>query len=449
LQQPHHTTELLHLALCTALGLLVGWALGSIAAGLALAFFGYGCWMIHQLQQLDEWLQRGAKLATAPDTVGIVGNIEKLIFRRSSSNRERKARLKKIVGWYNQSAGALPDATVVTNDNYEVVWANEAAQTFLNIRGNRDSGQRIDNLVRDLEFQKYLTDKNEEEIEIRSPVNDQITLAVRRVAYAENMYLFSARDVSQRMQLAATRSAFVANASHELKTPLTIVSGYLELLSEDDSLPQNAKEKILIAEQNAKRMQSIVQDLLTLSRLENQRLDESKLTQVNLSEILRQLVNEIQATGLSEQHTLTLNVDDSLMIIGSESELKSLCSNLCYNAVTHTPANTQVTIEWIASANNTASLVISDNGQGIDPRHLSHLTERFYRVETKQDSDDSGTGLGLAIVKHIVSRHDAVLDISSTIGRGTSFCVVFPADKLRTEHHRQLSGNLPRSASTG
>jgi len=398
------------------LGLVVGWAFGSVAAGLALAFFGYSCWMIYQLQQLDIWLQRGAKLASAPDTVGIVGNIEKLIFRRSSSNRERKARLKKIVGWYNQSASALPDATVVTNANYEIVWANEAAQAFLNIRGNRDSGQRIDNLVRDLEFQKYLNDKHEEEIEIRSPVNDQITLAVRRVAYAENMYLFSARDVSQRMQLAATRSAFVANASHELKTPLTIVNGYLELLSEDDSLPQSTREKVLIAEQNAKRMQSIVQDLLTLSRLESQRLDES---------------------------------DDDLLIIGSESELQSLCSNLCYNAVTHTPADTQVTIEWMASENNTASLVISDNGQGIDPRHLSHLTERFYRVETNQDSDDSGTGLGLAIVKHIVSRHDAELDISSTIGRGTRFCVVFPADKLPKEHHGQLPGNLPRSASTG
>jgi len=137
-------------------------------------------------------------------------------------------------------------------------------------------------LVRDIEFQKYVKNNNLEELEIefKSPANQNVTLAVRRVTYAENMYLFSARDVSQRVQLRETRAAFVANASHELKTPLTVVNGYLELLREDESLPPAVQQKLAIAEEHAIRMKDIVTDLLTLSKLESQQLEQTKLTPV-------------------------------------------------------------------------------------------------------------------------------------------------------------------------
>ena len=173
-------------------GLIIGLMIGRLWLGLAITFMLYSAWILHQALQVEQWLQKGAQRATAPDTDGIIGHIEQLIFRRKQSNKDRKARLKKIVGWYNRSAAALPDGTVVTNDNFEIAWSNDAAQSYLGIRGTRDAGQRIDNLVRNPEFQEYVrtTDKDPQEIEIKSPVNPNITLAIRRVAYAENMFLF-------------------------------------------------------------------------------------------------------------------------------------------------------------------------------------------------------------------------------------------------------------------
>jgi len=188
------SVEITRVILIAVFGLTIGWVAGSIWMGLAVTFFLYTCWLIYQARQVDIWLQKGAKRDSAPDTDGVIGNIETLIFRRKQSDKDRKARMKRILGWYNRSASALPDATVVTDTNFEIIWANDAAQTYLGIRGTRDAGQRIDNLVRDLEFQRYVKDNDpsEHEIEFKSPVNNNFTLALRRVAYAENMYLFSA-----------------------------------------------------------------------------------------------------------------------------------------------------------------------------------------------------------------------------------------------------------------
>ncbi len=438
--QSHLTAEKTKLLLLTIFGIAVGWAAGSIWMGLAITFFLYCCWLIYQARQVDVWLQKGAQRNNAPDTDGVIGNIEKLIFRRKQSDKDRKARMKKIVGWYNRSAAALPDATVVTNSNFEIVWANDAAQTLLGIRGTRDAGQRIDNLVRDLEFQRYVAEENPEEteIEINSPVNPRVTLIVRRVAYAEDLYLFSARDVSQRVQLRETRAAFVANASHELKTPLTVVNGYLELLSDDESLPQAAKDKIAIAEKNAKRMSDIVTDLLTLSKLENQPLDDSKLSSIVVAEILQNIVDELTDSKLGKQHHYELELDHGIHLQGSESEIKSICSNLCYNAVQHTAPETTIKISWKAAGDNGAQLIVSDNGPGIPLRHLTHITERFYRVDNEQSRNSGGTGLGLSIVKHIVNRHQAQLDISSEPGMGTQFTIRFPAERIQRKANNNL-----------
>jgi len=428
----HLSTEKSRIVLIGLFGIAVGYVIGSVWMGLAISYFGYSCWLIYQASQVDAWLQKGAKRNTAPDTDGVIGNIEKLIFRSKQSNRNRKARMKKILGWYNRSAAALPDATVVTNENFEIIWANEAAHANLGIRGNRDAGQRIDNLVRDIEFQKYVKNNNLEELEIefKSPANQNVTLAVRRVTYAENMYLFSARDVSQRVQLRETRAAFVANASHELKTPLTVVNGYLELLREDESLPPAVKQKLAIAEEHAIRMKDIVTDLLTLSKLESQQLEQTKLTPVAVAEIITNIIDDLQGNKIGHKHEFEINVDHNIFLHGSESEIKSICTNLCFNAVQHTPAGSLIRVEWQTTNDNGAILVISDNGQGIPAQHLMHITERFYRVDNEHSRKSGGTGLGLSIVKHIVNRHQGELRISSEPGQGTTFEILFPVEKI-------------------
>ena len=446
--QPHWSMEKVRIALLCVFGIAIGWVISNIWMGLAVTFILYSCWLIYQARRVDLWLQKGAQRNNAPDADGVIGHIEKLIFRRKQSDKDRKKRLKTIVGWYNRSAAALPDATVVTNNRFEIVWANDAAHDYLGIRGTRDTGQRIDNLIRDLNFQRYVKDNNPQEVEIemKSPINNRLTLTVRRVAYAENLYLFSAQDISQRVQLRETRAAFVANASHELKTPLTMVTGYLELLSDDATVPAEAQKKIAIAEENAKRMSNIVTDLLTLSRLENQQLEPSKLAAIDIAGIIRDVVAELSASKPGEGHSFTSDIDDSLLLQGSETEMKSVCTNLCFNAVQHTAKGTHITITWQTTTDGGGQLIVSDNGQGIPPQHLSHITERFYRVDGEISRESGGTGLGLAIVKHIVSRHKGTLDISSELGRGTSFTMRFPPEII---HHKSDQKDIDPTRAIG
>ena len=243
------------------------------------------------------------------------------------------------------------------------------------------------------------------------------------------MYLFSARDVSQRVQLRETRAAFVANASHELKTPLTVVNGYLELLADDKTLPNDAQEKIAIAEKHALRMSDIVTDLLTLSKLENQQLEKSKLVPVAVGQILNTLVAELSVNTVGKEHLYNTHIDEHVLVQGSETEIKSVCTNLLYNAVQHTPAGTEVQVKWIQTGTG-AQLVVSDDGQGIPPQHLLHITERFYRVDSEHSRESGGTGLGLSIVKHIVNRHRGQFDITSEPGQGTEFSIRFPTEQI-------------------
>ncbi len=420
----HWSQEKIRFTLIAVSGLVAGWIIGHIWLGLAATFIGYSAWILFQARQVDRWLQKGAKRGSAPDTFGVIGHIEQLIFRRKQSDKARKQRLKKIVGWYNRSASALPDGTVVTDRNHEIVWANDAAQRYLGIRGTRDAGQRIDNLVRNPMFQDYIriNSGDAEELEIKSPVNNRITLSIRRVSYAENLYLFTARDISQRVQLRETRQAFVANASHELKTPLTVVSGYLEMLGDDKSLPEHTQRQIRMAETHARRMTDIVTDLLTLSRLENQELEQSQLTELNVANLLDGTVAELS----TPETNFLLDVDSGIWLIGSETEIKSVCTNLCQNAAQHNEAGTQIKVCWEGTADGGAVLSVEDNGRGIDPQHVNHITERFYRV----DGESGGTGLGLSIVKHIVKRHQGSLTIDSTPGVGTRFSIIFPAEVI-------------------
>ncbi len=422
----------------TVFGLIIGLMIGRLWLGLAITFMSYSAWILYQAFQVEQWLQKGAHRNTAPDADGIIGHIEQLIFRRKQSDKDRKARLKQIVSWYNRSAEALPYGTVVTDDNYEIAWANEAAQSYLGIRGTRDVGQRIDSLVRNPEFQEYVRtpDSDVLEIEIQSPVNPNLMLAIRRVAYAENLFLFSARDISQRVRLQKTRASFVANASHELKTPLTVVNGYLEMLADDESLPASTRERILLAEKHANRMSDIVTDLLTLSRLENHELDTRKMTAIDIPTLLQNLCSDLKKRH--QTHQLRLQIDTDFWLSGSENEIKSVCSNLCQNAIQHTPAGTTINITWLKTDGG-IELSVSDDGPGITPQHLTHITERFYRVDSDHSRESGGTGLGLSIVKHIVQRHRGQLEIESTPGSGTRFTVRFPAEQAAPQPARTQS----------
>ena len=252
-------------------------------------------------------------------------------------------------------------------------------------------------------------------------------IAIQVIPVQEGLKLLIARDISERINIYRMRKNFIANASHELRTPLTVIAGYLEIMQEDDSFPQNLQPAVLAATDQSIRMQRIIEDLLTLSRLENSELnDVNSSSIINVPSILNRVYEDESALITNQSHTIKKDIDEKLKLKGSDAEIISVCSNLVHNAVRHTKDGTKITIRWQLNSENQACLCIQDNGQGIPAEHIAHLTERFYRVDKGRSRDKGGTGLGLAIVQHIVQRHGGKLTINSTVGKGSEFIACFP-----------------------
>lgn len=225
------------------------------------------------------------------------------------------------------------------------------------------------------------------------------------------------------------RQDFVANVSHELRTPLTVIHGYLDILLDqnlDDTKPWH---KIFTQmHQQTLRMENLIEDLLLLSRLESHEAENAIETKVAVSSLLETIWSEAKELSGDKQHLITLYTDEKLMLKGIEAELRSLFSNIIFNAVKYTPAKGTITIEWYLE-NGQAHFKVKDTGIGIAPEHIPRLTERFYRVDPARSRESGGTGLGLAIAKHVLIRHDGKLDVTSELGKGSTFTCIFPKER--------------------
>jgi two-component system phosphate regulon sensor histidine kinase PhoR len=225
------------------------------------------------------------------------------------------------------------------------------------------------------------------------------------------------------------RKDFVANVSHELKTPLTVLRGFLETMQQDDEVPPTWVPFLQLMEQQTLRMNDIVTDLLLLSRIE---MDErlSVAEPVNVQQLLTKIVTNNQPLSEKTGHQISLQVDDAICLLGQEKILTWLFSNLIVNAIKHTPPGCNIYINSFSKPAGDVIISVRDTGEGIAPRHLSRLTERFYRIDSSRTRDSGGTGLGLAIVKQALLQHDGQLTISSELGRGSSFNCEFPHQRL-------------------
>jgi two-component system phosphate regulon sensor histidine kinase PhoR len=229
------------------------------------------------------------------------------------------------------------------------------------------------------------------------------------------------------------RRDFVANVSHEIRTPLTVLSGFVETLQ---TLPLDAADRqryLGLMAQQAQRMQTLVSDLLTLSRLEGSpppRMDEWIA--------IRPLMDACEQEGRSLSmmmahmgHDLEMTIAQDCELAGSRTELLSAMANLVNNAVRYTPTGGKVRIGWAILADGQGEFSVTDSGPGIAAEHVPRLTERFYRVDRSRSRETGGTGLGLAIAKHVTQRHGAQLRIESRLGQGSTFAIVFPANRVR------------------
>lgn len=409
--------------------------LGAFLAGLILSWplavtivylFGYSIWLLYRMDAMVNWLRAGAKTTKVPPTTGLTDELVELVHREKKYTRKQKNRYRSTLAQFNSLAAHLPDATVVLNEEFEIRWANSAAVSLLNISQDRDRGQRIDNLVRNPDFREFLYNPDADgELEICGPVSQDRILLVRKVPTGNKMMVLIAADITQRVQVREMRKAFVGDVSHELRTPLTVIRGYLEMLMEQDELDASTSKAIEQLSIQSDRMRGIVDDLLELSKLEGNPLADDEGDSVNIGSMIRSMISPLKE--VAKKHHFKLQIDDSLALLGSEGELFSACNNLLTNATKYTDPGSTITISWQQSKDGSAVYTVTDNGPGIEARHLPRLSERFYRVDTGRSRESGGTGLGLAIVKHAVQRHGGSLEISSRPGTGSEFQVTFPA----------------------
>ncbi|SIP92649.1 phosphate regulon sensor histidine kinase PhoR [Aquipseudomonas alcaligenes] len=417
---------LLLLAVCSLVGLITGQYAWALAIGLG----AYLLWHLKQLLRLHAWLRERQPDDAPPEGYGLWGEVFDSIYQLQRRDQRVRGRLQAVIDRVQESTAALRDAVIMLDSEGNLEWWNRAAEQLLGLKTPQDSGQAITNLVRHPRFKEYFeAGQYQEALEIPSPLSDRQRLQLQITRYGNNEHLMFVRDVTRLHQLEQMRKDFVANVSHELRTPLTVISGYLEtLLDNVEDVNPRWLRALQQMQQQGSRMQNLLNDLLLLAKLEATDYPSDNQP-VAMDLLLLSIRNDAQALSGSRNHRISLEADHQVRLKGSEAELRSAFSNLVFNAVKYSPDESEIRIRWWADEQG-GHFSVSDNGIGIEAKHLPRLTERFYRVDSSRASNTGGTGLGLAIVKHVLLRHRARLDIASVPGKGSTFTCQFPVQQL-------------------
>lgn len=383
------------------------------------------CWHLFHLQELMSWLA-GELNSPLPRGRGVWEITFAELHRRVRIRLGQQRLLAETLENFMRVFQALPDGVIAFDLHRRIDWINERAETHFALSAASDRGLVLTNLIRHPDFVAYLdSGQYAEPLIYRDGRVDGMTLMLQVITYGEDQNLLVSRDISQVERVETVRRDFIANVSHELKTPLTVVAGFSEMLAGGHEAYGKAKINnylMLICEQTA-RMQRLIEDLLTLSTLESGGpwLNEER---VELEPILRSILADAQALSAGK-HEIVLKIETSSVLAGSASELRSAFSNLAGNAVRYTPPGGRIDLLWRLH-DGFGEFVVTDTGIGIAAQHVPRLTERFYRVDRSRSRETGGTGLGLAIVKHVLTRHHATLEIDSTLGKGSRFSARFP-----------------------
>jgi two-component system phosphate regulon sensor histidine kinase PhoR len=419
-------------------GALAGWwlagdlgaQLGSVAGALAWFVLDAG-----RGARVLRWLRAGAA-SPPPLASGLWGEIGERTLRALRGREQRAEDAERRLTDFLAAIQASPNGVVLLDEQGRIEWANETAGSHFGIDAERDLQQLVGNLVREPGFAAYMAQGDfTREVVIpgrdgTSPVPQRLSVQLHR--YGSGRKLLLSRDVTAKEQAETMRRDFVANVSHEIRTPLTVLSGFIETMQQ---LPLDEADRVrylALMAQQAQRMQTLVSDLLTLSRLEGSPPPGSgEWTQVGT--LLSQCEQEARslAASLGKSQELAFDTVTGRELAGAGAELLSATSNLVTNAVRYTPAGGRISVRWRELADGRGEFAVQDTGPGIAREHLPRLTERFYRVDRSRSRETGGTGLGLAIVKHVAQRHGAELRIDSTPGAGSTFSIVFPAARLR------------------
>lgn len=436
---------------------LITWVATDEVTALITFAFGLSVYLIahiYWLHKLSLWLKK-PNIKDIPNGAGIWEGIFAALYHEQRRHSRSQTQLNSALGRFHHAASALPDGVVVLNSDNKIEWCNPPAELQLGLDLRKDEYQPVYYLVRDGDFINYLHNQNYTnpikikswaQVEINPEHKTEITLEIQLIPFGTKQKLLICRDVTAVEKLEAMRRDFIANVSHELRTPLTVVGGFLETLTDMDSaVPESTRQYFTMMQDQTSRMLSLIEDLLTLSQIESNAQSPDN-HEINMSQMLKMILNDakclsqtIAQEGASpkktptEQHRFQLDADANLNILGAKDELLSALSNLVINAVRYTPAGGDINISWHIEEKHgvsTAVFSVKDSGIGIEQKHIDRLTERFYRVDRSRSRVTGGTGLGLSIVKHILTRHQAKLEIKSAINEGSTFSVVFPKERV-------------------
>ncbi|MDP3654269.1 MAG: phosphate regulon sensor histidine kinase PhoR [Rhodoferax sp.] len=428
---------------CQALSAGAGWYLALYGdawlGALAMAIVGGYVWLSFDAlrgARLLRWLRKGEtdSVALGHGLWGEVSDrVRRLVRVHDRLAVESEGRLQDFLA----ALQASPNGVVLLDSQGRIEWFNQTAATHFGFDARRDMLQHFGNLVRDPGFAAYLAGRDFRH-DVVMPGRDNtsskpVKLSVHLHSYGEGRSLLLSRDITAVEQADAMRRDFVANVSHEIRTPLTVLAGFVETLQ---SLPLNADERqryLGLMSQQAQRMQTLVTDLLMLSRLEGSPLPPTQewVSVAALMAQCQQDAHDLSSVLGARTQDIGFEVDGECEVSGSGAELLSAMSNLIGNAIRYTPVDKTIRVCWKTTPEGGARFSVQDTGPGIAPEHIARLTERFYRVDRSRSRDTGGTGLGLAIVKHVAQRHGAELGIDSVPGKGSHFSITFPAQRVR------------------
>ena len=325
---------------------------------------------------------------------------------------------------------ASPNGIVMLDDQDQIEWCNAIAERFFGLNFKRDAMQRINFLIRRPEFVQYLNKRQFEDPLLleRMGSDSNLSLMIQAFPFGDKRHLLLVQDVTDLQKADAMRRDFVANVSHEMRTPITVLMGFLETVQSLELEKSQRDQYFDMMMSQAQRMKSLVEDLLTLANLESNTLP-APMQVVQIPTMMALLKNDAEALSHG-RHALNFETTTPCKVMGDERELLSAFSNLVSNAIRYTPDVGSVSAKWSVNPQGQGEFSVADTGPGISSEHLPRLTERFYRVDRSRSRDTGGTGLGLAIVKHIANRHQAQLVIESTAGKGSTFTLRFPKERV-------------------
>ncbi len=407
-------------------------------SGLAGAVAGAAVWIVWdnlRAVRVLNWLRTGQPSRT-PEVSAVWAEVVERA-RRGLLAMDRKAhksqaRLEEFLA----AIQASPNGVVLLGKGDTIEWCNHTAAQHLGFDPKRDLHQIIRNLVRNPVFTDYLkAGQFDDPIEIdgrQAFAGQPLKISIHIHPYAKARKLLLTRDVTALQLAEAMRRDFVANVSHEIRTPLTVVSGFVETMLNLDLSEDERRSYLGLMHVQAQRMQTLVSDLLTLSRLDGSPVPGAS-EWVSATSLLEQVVDEAKALSnvtAEGQHHIQAEAGAEFQIAGARSELHSAMSNLLSNAVRYTPQGGTIVAGWRVAPDHGAEFFVSDTGPGIAPEHLPRLTERFYRVDRSRSRETGGTGLGLAIVKHVAQRHGGQVAVRSEVGAGSTFSISLPASRV-------------------